>query len=83
MSLHALGEHTLENDSFYHIHDYCDIWRKEIPSSYSIDKLDEEEVAPCFDDIETGVAYCWCFENNGTHNFEKYVEKRKESEKNV
>lgn len=21
MSLHALGEHTLENDSFYHIHE--------------------------------------------------------------
>ena len=43
----------------FHIHDYCDLWRTEIPT-YTI--FDRADLSCGYDDIDTGVAMCWGFE---------------------
>ena len=52
---------TLYSDdgSFNHIHDYCWVWQRCIPSDVMFDRLDCKSG---FDDIECGIAECWAFE---------------------
>lgn len=50
---------NLSDDTCYHIHDYCDVWRTEIPSTVVFDKLGFQTG---FDDLECGIAHCWAFD---------------------
>lgn len=43
----------------YHLHDYCIMWQRQIPRTEIFDRLEFE----CgYDDIESGFANCWAFE---------------------
>lgn len=49
----------LSPDKDWHFHDYCDLWKREIPS-YTI--FDRRGCRAGYDDIECGLAYCWAYE---------------------
>lgn len=61
-------------NSQFHIHNYCTVWRKDIPSRFiqeqKCDELcgDKEECicTNCInrlDDIEASIAVCWCYQD--------------------
>lgn len=50
---------TLSDDkSDYHIHDYCRIWKTQIPDGIIFDR---ENCVSGYTDIECGIAKCWAF----------------------
>lgn len=72
---------TLEGDDGFHLHDYCSIWKAQIPNSIIFDRLGLDHG---YDDIECGLARCWAFEmENGNiqtkfpkNDSRKYVEEK-------
>lgn len=49
---------TLVGDGEFHIHDYCSVWKTQIPNHIIFDRLELEKG---YDDIECGLAKCWAF----------------------
>lgn len=43
----------------FHIHDYCIVWRAQIPDNVLFDR---EGYVAGYSDIECGLASCWAFE---------------------
>ena len=43
----------------FHFHDYCDVWKSHIPNDVIFDR---KGFTVGYDDIECGIAVCWCFE---------------------
>lgn len=63
-----------DNESSFHIHDYCTVWKTEIPRFTILDRnmTEEDEDKLMFDDIECGIAKCWCFEPVEDENIKTY-----------
>ena len=62
---HSILEDT-GKESFFHIHDYCDVWKTEIPDCAIFDRNEFE----CgYTDIESGVTECHAFEPRKDEKF--------------
>ena len=61
----------MKDTNKYHFHDYCAVWQSKIPHD-EIFLREGYEIG--YDDIECGIAHCWCFKprNDGkyTDNFQ-------------
>ena len=62
----------------FHIHDYCSLFKAQIPSTVIFDRMGYVEG---FDDIECGIAVCWGFspkDGNLVEKFPKMTNNKKE-----
>ena len=58
---HAIMEdiEQYESDGYgYHFHNYCDIWKRDIPSDILFEK---NGCRKGYDDVECGLSFCWAF----------------------